>query len=68
MNNQTQTMEQQVSQVQGFISDIRAFKKGEWITLVLPGNQRIRKHENYFKSILGIPFERKVRKTTEPRS
>ena len=34
----------------------KVFKKGDYITLALPGNILVRKHINYFKQILGVPF------------
>ena len=36
-------------------------KDGEYLTLVLPGNIAVRKHVNYFKSILGVPFVPKAK-------
>ena len=33
-------------------------KDGKYLTLVLPGNLIVRKHVNYFKQILGVPYER----------
>jgi len=34
----------------------KVFKKGDYITLALPGNILVRKHVNYFKQILGVQF------------
>ncbi len=31
-------------------------KDGQYLTLILSNNVRIRKHVNYFKAILGVPF------------
>lgn len=60
-NNDIQT--QGNNQNQGFIADVRAYlsKDGEYLTLVLPGNMRVRKHVNFLKKILGVPFTPKAR-------
>lgn len=34
-------------------------RDGEYLVMVLPGNMLVRKHVNYFKQILGIPYDRK---------
>ena len=58
----TQTNEsnqnQEVNQTQGFYAQPRAYlsKDGQYLTLVLPGDMRIRKSVNWFKKILGVPF------------
>lgn len=57
---------------QGFYAQPRAYlsKDGEYLTLVLPGNMIVRKHVNFFKAILGVPFTPKVKKegaVAEPR-
>ena len=47
--------------LQGFIAEPRAYmsKDGQYLTLVLPGNMRVRKHRHWFMSILGLEFEAK---------
>ena len=45
---------------QGFFAQPRAFLKGEYLTLVLPGNMIVRKHVNFYKAILGVPFTPKA--------
>ena len=35
-------------------------KDKNYITMFLPGNMAVRKHVNFFKSILGVPFEKKA--------
>jgi hypothetical protein len=41
-----------------YIDNTKAFvsRDGEYLTHVLPGNVRIRKHVNYYKALLQIPF------------
>ena len=68
---QTQTTTQQ-PRGQGFFAQPRAYlsKDGEYLTLVLPGNMIVRKHVNFFKAILGVPFTRKTKQAdaaAEPR-
>lgn len=43
---------------QGFYAQPKAFlsKDGEYLTLVLPGDMKVRKHVNFFKAILGVPY------------
>ncbi|MGE4233113.1 MAG: hypothetical protein AB7F43_07270 [Bacteriovoracia bacterium] len=52
---------------QGFFAQPRAYlsKDGEYLTLVLPGNMIVRKHVNFFKAVLGIPFTPKAPKSSE---
>lgn len=52
---------------QGFFVQPRAYlsNDGEYLTLVLPGNILVRKHVNFFKSVMGIPFTRKTQPSTE---
>ena len=54
--------------VQGFIADLRAYLSadGEYLNLVLPGNMRVRKHKNFFLSILGVPFVPKAAQIARP--
>ena len=48
---------QEVNQSEkGQFVEPKVFKKGDYITLALPGNLLVRKHVNYFKQILGVPF------------
>ena len=54
-NNQ-KTNEVQNSKTQGRFVEPTVFLKGDYITLALPGNVLVRKHINYFKRILGVPF------------
>ena len=64
METKTQVSEIQNSNPnQGFYAQPRAYlsKDGEYLVLVLPGNQIVRKHVNWFKSIMGLPFERKAK-------
>lgn len=35
---------------------VRLSKDGQYLTLILSNNVCVRKHVNYFKAILGIPF------------
>ena len=49
--------EQNAKQSQkGQFVEPKVFKKGDYITLALPGNILVRKHVNYFKQILGVSF------------
>ena len=41
---------------------------GEYLTLVLPGNLAVRKHVNFFKSVLGVPFIPKAKSRVQPQS
>ena len=54
---------QKQNQDQRFFANPRAYlsKDSEYLTLVLPGNLLIRKHINFYKRILGIPFTPKAR-------
>ena len=47
---------------QRFFADPKAYlsKDGEYLSLVLPGNLVVRKHVNYFKSVMGLPFTPKA--------
>ena len=56
MNTQTTTQDTFV-QPRCYLS-----RDGNYLILVLPGNQVIRKHVNYFKQILQVPYERVPRK------
>ena len=53
----------QPNQNQGFFAQPKAYlsKDGEYLTLVLPGNMLVRKHVNWIKAILGVPYTPKVR-------
>jgi hypothetical protein len=53
------------NQSQGFFAQPRAYlsKDGEYLTLVLPGNMIVRKHVNYFKAVMGLPFSPKSKQT-----
>jgi hypothetical protein len=55
---------------QGFLSEVRGYisKDGEYLTLVLPGNMRVRKHRNWFLSMLGVPFVPKAAARTEAQA
>lgn len=46
----------------GFFGKVRAFlsQDGEYLTIVLPGNMLVRKHVNFFKAILGVPYKPKA--------
>ena len=48
---------------QAVFADPRAYlsKDREYLTLVLPNNVLIRKHVNYFKAIMEIPFTSKAK-------
>jgi len=35
-------------------------RDGEYLTLVLPGNMLVRKHVNFYKKLLGVPFTPKA--------
>lgn len=63
----TQAQSPNSSPVQGFYAQPRAYlsKDGEYLTLVLPGNMIIRKHVNFFKAILGVPYVRKTKSAGE---
>ncbi len=48
---------------------VRLSKDGQYLTLILSNNVRVRKHVNYFKAILGIPFvARREQMVQEPVS
>lgn len=54
-NNQT-SQPQNSNMQQGTFVDPKIYKKGDYLILVLPGNVLVRKHVNYFKKILDVPF------------
>lgn len=59
MNNNTNEIQAETkTQTKGNFVEPKVYlsKDGEFITLVLPGNQLVRKHVNYFKAIMKIPF------------
>lgn len=60
---ETTQKQSQKDKNQAVFADPRAYlsKDGEYLTLVLPGNLLIRKHTNFYKRILGIPFTPKAR-------
>ena len=51
------------NQDQRFFANPRAYlsKDGEYLSLVLPGNLVVRKHVNFFKSVMGLPFTPKAK-------
>jgi hypothetical protein len=53
----------QSKKTQRFFADPKAYlsKDGEYLSLVLPGNLIVRKHVNFFKSVMGIPFTPKAK-------
>lgn len=48
---------------QRFFADPKAYlsKDGQYLSLVLPGNLIVRKHVNFFKAVMGLPFTPKVK-------
>ena len=57
MNTNQQTQKaQQEPKAQGQFVEPKVYLKGDYLTLVLPGNVLVRKHVNYFKKILGVSF------------
>ena len=58
-NNSTQDQ----GKATGFYAQPRAYlsRDKQYLTLVLPGNMLVRKHVNFFKAVMGLPFERQVR-------
>ena len=60
---ETQQKQSQKDKNQAVFADPRAYlsKDGEYLTLVLPGNLIVRKHVNFYKSVMGLPFTPKAR-------
>jgi len=60
--NKNDIQSQGNNQNQGFFAQPRAFlsRDGEYLTLVLPGNMLVRKHVNFYKKLLGVPFTPKA--------
>ena len=58
--NQNQSMEVKTDEnlIRSIFEEpsVRLSKDGQYLTLILSNNVRVRKHVNYFKAILGIPF------------
>ena len=65
--NETQAQNSNSAPAQGFYAQPRAYlsKDGEYLTLVLPGNMIVRKHVNFFKAILGVPYTAKTKSAGE---
>ena len=66
-NSQADHGPQQSPNLQGFFADPRAYlsRDGEYLTIVLPGNMRVRKHRNWWLAILKVPFMPKMNSATE---
>lgn len=66
MSNANQSQTQKPSRA--YYVEPRAFlsRDGQYLTLVLPGNLLVRKHVNFFKKMMGIPFSPK--NVTSPSS
>jgi hypothetical protein len=49
-----------------YVDKTNAFvsRDGEYLTHVLPGNVRIRKHVNFYKALLKVPFVPKKREVS----
>ena len=60
--NQTASSQDQ-GKMQGFYAQPRAYlsRDKQYLTLILPGNMLVRKHVNFFKAVMGLPFEKQVR-------
>ena len=60
---ETQQKQSQKDKNQAVFADPKAYlsKDSEYLTLVLPGNLLIRKHVNFFKSVMGLPFTPKAK-------
>lgn len=60
--NNNQNQEQNTNRSQGFYAEPRFFlsRDGEYLTIVLPGNMFVRKHINFYKKLLGVPFTPKA--------
>ena len=56
------TQEQSQNRNQGFFAEPRVFlsRDGEHLVIALPGNMLVRKHVNFYKKILGVPFTPKA--------
>jgi hypothetical protein len=52
----------QKTQTQGYFADAKVFlsKDSQYVIHVLPGNQIVRKHINFYKKILGVEFTPKA--------
>jgi len=64
-NQKESVNQEQLNRSQGFFGDVRAYlsQDRQYLTLVTPAG-RIRKHVNFFKSILGIEFTPKAKMPT----
>ena len=62
--NKTTTETQNANQSQGFYAQPRVFltKDGEYLVHLLPGNMVVKKHVNFYKAILTVPFTPKARR------
>ena len=60
---ETKQKNSQSKKTQRSFADPKAYlsKDGEWLSLVLPDNVIVRKHVNYFKSVMGLPFTPKAK-------
>jgi hypothetical protein len=60
--NQTETSQDQ-GKAQGFYAQPQAYlsRDKQYLTLVLPRNMIVRKHVNFFKAVMDLPFERRTR-------
>ena len=52
---------------QGFYAQPRVYlsRDGEYVVHVLPGNMIVRKHVNFYKAILGVPYTPKSKAAGE---
>ena len=63
METNKTTNRNQSNQSKGVFVEPKVYlsKDRNYITIVLPGNLLVRKPCNYFKAIMGLPFERLVK-------
>lgn len=60
---ETKQKKSKKSKSQAVFADPKAYlsKDGEYLSLVLPGNLIVRKHVNFFKAVMGLPFTPKAK-------
>lgn len=65
METNTNTNQSQTSKSKAYFVEPRAYlsKDKKYLTLVLPGNLIIRKPCNFYKAVMGLPWERAAKES-----
>ena len=66
METNTNTNQSQVRQSKAYFVEPKTYlsKDGKYLTLVLPGNLIVRKPCNFFKAVMGLPWERAAKESS----